>query len=49
MKPSKRVEMLIGNSFARADYAWKKRQTEPPMCRCGKNEEIAELFSACGL
>ena len=43
-------EMLIGNSFGLANYAWKNWQTESPMCHCGKREETAEHFSlACGL
>ena len=43
-------EMLIGNSFALADYAWKNWQTESPMCHCGKSEETTEhFFLACGL
>ena len=42
--------MLIGTSFALADYAWKNWQAESPMCRCGEGEETAEhFFSACGL
>ena len=36
--------MLIGNSFALANYAWKNYQTECPMCRCGKGEETGERF-----
>ena len=40
--------MLIGNSFALADYAWKNWHTESPMCHCGKSEETAEhFFLAC--
>ena len=43
-------EMLIGNSFALADYAWKNGQTESPMCCCDKSEETAEHFRlACVL
>ena len=36
--------MLIGNSFALADYAWKNWQAESPMCPCGKSEETVEPF-----
>ena len=43
-------EMLIGNSFSLADYAWKNWQTESPMCHCGKSEETTEhFFLAFGL
>ena len=30
--------------FVQTDYAWKKWQIEPPMCRCSKREETAECF-----
>ena len=40
-------EVLIGKSFALADYAWKHWQAEYPLCRCGKSEEAADhLFLA---
>ena len=43
-------EMLIGNSFALVDYAWKNWQTESPKCHFGKSEETAgPFFLACGL
>ena len=46
----KKCEIMIGNSFALADYAWKNWQAESPMCRCGKSEETAEhFFLACCL
>ena len=49
-KAIKVCEVMIGNSFASADYAWKNRQAESPMCRCGRSEETAErFFLACGL
>ena len=42
--------MLIGNSFALVEYAWKNWHSESPMCRCGKREETAEdFFLAYGL
>ena len=37
-------EMMIGNSFALADYARKNWQMESPIDRSGKSEETAENF-----
>ena len=43
-------EILIGSSFALADYDRKNWQSEYPVCLCGKSEETVEhFFLACGL
>ena len=36
---NKICELVIGNSFAFAEYAWNMWKCESPMCICGKSED----------
>ena len=47
---NKICELVIGNSFAFAEYAWKMWKCESPLCMCGKSEDnLYHFFFCCPL
>ena len=45
---NKICELVIGNSFAFAEYAWNMWKCESPMCKCGKSEDnLYHYFFCC--